>query len=399
MHPNHIQELSLQGKKVLMRVDFNVPMNKQGEITDDTRIQTALISIQYVLKQGASLVLISHLGRPKGRKNPKLTLLPCAKRLAELLNQPVEFAEDCIGDQAEAAAEKLQAGEVLLLENLRFHQAEENPSFDPNFAKNLAKLGDVYINEAFASSHRKHSSIYAIPRFYKGERGIGFLFDREIAFLGNAVEHPKRPFYAIIGGSKISSKIGVLKKLVENVDSIFIGGGMTFTFLKAEGIKIGKSICEDELIKTAKEIISLCKQKAVKLHLPQDLVIATECQEKAQTKIVSTKEGIQDGWMGVDIGPKTIEEWQLAFAKSGTVFWNGPLGVFEIPDFAKGTFEIARNLSSINGTTIVGGGDSIAAIHCIGLDDKFTHISTGGGATLEFLEFGSLPGIDILCQD
>lgn len=391
-----LQEVEIQDKRVLMRVDFNVPLNKHCEISDDTRIRSSLTSIKYVLEQKGSLVLMSHLGRPKGKRNAKDRLVPCAKRLSELLNLPVQMAKDCIGPEVEALANQLQPGQILLLENLRFHPAEENPSTDPSFAENLSKLGDIYCNDAFATAHREHSSTVTITRFFPNEACAGFLMDKEIAYLGGVVDQPKRPFYAIIGGSKISSKIGVLKKLAEKVDGLFIGGGMTFTFLKAQGIKIGNSIVENDEMKTVKEISDECQKQAIQLCLPSDLIIAPECKAGAETKIISIKEGIPDGWLGLDIGPKTIEDWHGFLQNAATVFWNGPLGVFEIPDFAKGTQDFAKQLAKISATTIIGGGDSVSAINQMGLGDQFTHLSTGGGAALEFIEYGHLPGIDAL---
>jgi len=391
-----LSEVPLAEKKVLMRVDFNVPLSNSQTILDDTRIRSSLASIEYVLNQGGSVILMSHLGRPKGKKDPKLSLRPCAKRLSELLQKPVQFAEDCIGPEVENLASNLNPGDVLLLENLRFHKAEEDPSSDPTFAQKLAKLGDLYVNEAFATAHRKHASVYSITRFFPNNSCAGFLMDKEIAFLGNVISQPKRPFYAIIGGSKISSKIGVLKQLTDHIDGIFIGGGMAFTFLKAQGISIGNSICEEEHVPLAKEIIELCQKKAIQLRLPVDLVLGDKFAEDANVKTINTKEGIPDGWLGMDIGPKTIEEWRGFLQNSVTVFWNGPLGVFEFSAFTNGTFEIAKILAGLNATTIVGGGDSVSAINSLGLGSRFTHISTGGGAALEYIEFGSLPGVDAL---
>lgn len=391
-----LQEIDLKNKKVLMRVDFNVPMKKNGEIADDTRIRAALPSIEYVLKQGGSVILMSHMGRPKGKRDSKYSLAPCAKRLSELLHKPVQMANDCIGNEVQQLAQHLKPEDVLLLENVRFHSAEENPPSDPSFAENLAKLGEIYCNEAFATSHREHSSIFSITRFFPHKSCAGFLMDKEIAFLGGVVDRPKRPFYAIIGGSKISSKIGVLKKLIEKVDGLFIGGGMTFTFMKTQNIEIGSSIFEEDQVPIVKEILEECQKKAVHLGLPTDLVIAPECKEGVEKKEISFKEGIPEGWQGLDIGKKSVEDWMSYLENAATVFWNGPMGVFEIPDFAKGTQILAENLSKISATTIIGGGDSVAAINQMHLNEKFTHLSTGGGAALEFIEHGHLPGIDAL---
>lgn len=391
-----LQEIDLKGKKILMRVDFNVPLKKNGTISDDTRIRSALPSIEYVLKQGGSLILMSHMGRPNGKRNPKYSLSPCAKRLSELLHKPVQMTNDCIGKEVEQLAENLQPKEILLLENLRFHSAEENPSSDPSFAEKLSKLGKIYCNEAFATAHRKHSSTFSITRFFPHKSCAGFLMDKEIAFLGGVVDRPKRPFYAIIGGSKISSKIGVLKKLIEKVDGLFIGGGMTFTFMKTQNIEIGNSIFEEDQITNVKEILEECQRKAVHLGLPTDIVCAPECKEGIETKTIPYKEGIPAHWQGLDVGEKTIKDWMEYLQNAATVFWNGPLGVFEIPIFSKGTHQLAENLSKLSATTIIGGGDSVAAIHQMQLNEKFTHLSTGGGAALEFIEYGHLPGIDAL---
>lgn len=396
MGPLLLPEIPLKGKKVLMRVDFNVPLSANGEIADDMRIRSALPSIEYVLQQGGSVILMSHLGRPKGKKDPKLSLRICAKRLSELLEIPVEFANDCIGSEVEKLSAALQPGEVLLLENLRFHKAEEDPSSDPTFAQKLSKLGDLFVNEAFASSHRKHSSVHAITRFFENKSCAGFLMDKEIAFLSALAQHPKRPFYAIIGGAKASTKIGVLEKLVEQVDGLFIGGAMAFTFLKALGHKIGNSLFEEDLVQSAKAVMKACEEKAVSFWLPVDFVIAQELDNSAETKVVSLKEGIPDGWMGLDIGPKTANDWSMAIEKCGTLFWNGPVGAFEVEPFAKGTFALAEKMACIQATTVIGGGDSIAAIRQLHLNENFTHISTGGGAALEYLEHGSLPGIETL---
>ncbi len=383
MKKKSLEDLPLKNKKVLMRVDFNVPI-KNGAITNDSRIRASLDSIKYILNQGASLILMSHLGRPK-RKDPSLSLAPCAKRLSMLLERPVEMAPDCVGKEVEKMALNLKSGQILLLENVRFHEAEEHPEKDPNFAYALSKLGDVYVNDAFGSAHRAHASTAMVAKFFK-ERGMGFLMKREIEALTPLIQHPDRPFYAIIGGAKVSSKIGVIQKLLSLVDALYIGGGMTFTFLKAKGIAIGDSISEDPA-----EIENLPREK---IHLPVDLVIADK--NKSDSKIIPLDQGIPAKWQGVDIGPQTIEQWSKELEKAATIFWNGPLGIFEISNFAKGTQEIAKALAKSKAKTIIGGGDSIAAIEQMGLEDKFYHLSTGGGASLEFLEFGHLPGIEAL---
>lgn len=391
-----LQDLPLQDCKVLMRVDFNVPIDKEGKITDDSRIQAALPSIQYVLNQNAKLILMSHLGRPKGKKDPSFSLAPCAQRLSELLGEEVPLAEDCIGLAVEKEVDNLPWGGVILLENLRFHEAEKNPKQDPTFAEQLAKLGDVFVNDAFGACHRSHASITEVPKHFPSASLSGFLLDKEVAFLGNLIQQPKRPYYAILGGAKVSSKVGLLFPLIEKIDGLFIGGAMVYTFLKAQGVDVGKSLVEENQIETAKELIKHCENKAVKLWLPSDIVIANELSDNAETKIQASKDTIADSWLGVDIGPKTIQEWSELFQNAATIFWNGPMGVFEIPAFAKGTFGIVEALSHLNATTIAGGGDSVAAIHQSGLSEHFTHLSTGGGASLQFLEEGHLPGIDAL---
>ncbi len=391
-----LTDLPIQGKKVLMRVDFNVPLDKNATITDDTRIAAALPSIRHVLSQGGALILMSHLGRPKEKKVPELSLAPCAKRLAELLQQPVLIAPDCIGPEVEAMARTLKPGQVLLLENLRFHRGEEHPDDDPEFAKKLAQLGDFYVNDAFGTAHRAHSSTATIARYFPGKAAAGFLMEKEIRFLGEALLKPARPFYAIIGGAKISSKIGVLKALIPKVDALLIGGGMAYTFFKAQGWAIGDSICEDEWLNEARSIMEACRAKGVKLLLPVDNVMADQPRNGAHTKIIDPQQGIPAGFQGVDIGPGTIRLFTQQLQDAATVFWNGPLGIFEQSDFAKGTQAIAKVVAQLHATTIVGGGDSIAALQAAGLADKITHLSTGGGASLEFIEQGTLPGIEAL---
>jgi phosphoglycerate kinase len=393
-----LQDLDLKGKKVLMRVDFNVPLNKDGTVADDTRIKESLPSIQHILKAGGSVILMSHLGRPKGAPDPKFSLAPCAKVLSTLLGQPVLMADDCIGKKTEDMARTLQPGQVLLLENLRFHAAEEKPSLDPSFAKKLASLGDLYINDAFGTAHRAHASTVAIAQYFPGKSAAGLLMQKEIAALSTLL-NPQRPFYAMIGGAKISSKMEVLKSLLTKADGILIGGGMAFTFFLAQGLKIGSSIHEDDQVPVAKDFLEECRKKNIPCWLPKDVVIADAFEDRAQSKIVAPQQGIPNGWQGMDIGPKTIEEWGQVLKKGKTIFWNGPLGVFEFPRFALGTEQIAKTLSTLKGaTTIVGGGDSVAAVNRLGLAKAFTHVSTGGGASLEFIEFGHLPGIDALSE-
>jgi phosphoglycerate kinase len=393
-----LKELDLKGKKVLMRVDFNVPL-KEGKITDDTRIAAALPSISYILKQGGSLILMSHLGRPDGQKYEKYSLAPCAKRLSEMLQREVIMAPDCIGPEVQALVKRLQPGQLVLLENLRFYPGEEKPEKDPSFAKQLAELGDLYVNDAFGTAHRVHASTVTIAQYFPGKAAAGFLMEKEIEALGPALLKPERPFYAIIGGAKISSKLGVLKSLVAKVDGLFIGGGMAYTFMKAQGLPIGNSIHEDDYLQAAKELIELCAQKKIKLFLPIDIVVADRYSNEAKTQLVMLEKGIPEGFEGVDIGPKTIAAFSQELKDGKTVFWNGPLGVFEFPNFAKGTVAIAQVLANLSGAkTIIGGGDSVAAINQAGLEEKMTHISTGGGASMEYIEFGTLPGIDALTQ-
>lgn len=383
----NLKDLSLKGKRVLMRVDFNVPM-EQGKITNDSRIQAALPSIEYILKQGASLILMSHLGRPKGKPTAEFSLAPCAKRLSERLNQPVVMAKNCVGAEVEKMAALLNPGQILLLENLRFHPGEEAPDQDPNFAKQLSLLGDCYVDDAFGCAHRAHASIVEITKYFPNCSAMGFLMEKEVQELSSLLSQPKRPFYAIMGGAKISTKIGVICQLLNRIDLLFIGGGMIYTFLKADGIPIGNSICEDSV-----KIGDISRKQ---LRFPIDLVIADSFSNNAHQKIIDLHQGIPNGWQGMDLGPKTIAAWSKELQTASTIFWNGPLGVFEMPNFSKGTKAIAESLAKSKAKTVVGGGDSVAAIELMGLQNQFTHLSTGGGASLEFLEFGRLPGIDAL---
>ncbi len=391
-----IRDLSIKDKRVLMRVDFNVPQDKEGNITDDSRIVASLPSIKYVLDHGGSLVLMSHLGRPKDKRVPELSLAPCAKRLSELLQKPVVMAPDCIGEEVKKIVSKLKPGEVVLLENLRFHRGEEHPEEDPAFVKQLAELGDVYVNDAFGTAHRAHASTAEIAKYFPGKAAAGLLLEKEIQFLGSALLNPKKPFYALIGGAKISTKIGVLKALLKKTDALLIGGGMAYTFYRAQGIPIGKSLCEEDLVDQAKEILSEAKKRGVDILLPVDNVVADKIAAGAKTEIIDVQKGIPADMAGVDIGPKTIEKYAAYLKNGATILWNGPLGVFEIPAFAKGTNAIAKVLAQLKAVTIVGGGDSVAALQATGVADKITHISTGGGASLEYIEFGHLPGIDAL---
>lgn len=375
-----VQQLEVAGKRVLVRVDFNVPLTKEGAISDDSRIKASLPTIQYLIKQGAKVILLSHLGRPDGQKKPQYTLKPCAARLSQLLKQPVHFASDCLGDEAERSARALQKGEVLLLENVRFYPEEE--AGDKAFAEKIAQLGDLYINDAFGTAHRAHATTAAIASFFPGKKAAGFLLQKEIEFLGQALLMPQRPFYALVGGSKVSSKLGVLQALVNKSDKVFVGGAMAYTFLKAQGISTGSSLVEEAL---EKEALSLWQSG--KIFLPLDHIITDK-------GAIKTVEGaIPQGFQGVDIGPQTIKEWKRYLQEAKTIFWNGPLGIFEDARFAIGTNEIAKALTESSAITIVGGGDSVSAIENQGLAKKITHLSTGGGASLEYIEKGSLPGI------
>lgn len=387
-----LQDLDIKGKKVLMRVDFNVPLNVAGMITNDARIQASLPSMEYVLAQGGALILMCHFGRPRGKVNPNLSLRPVAQHLSNILERNVMLAPDSVGSDVESIAKNLQVGEVLLLENLRFHKGEEHPDEEPEFAENLAKLGDVYVDDAFGAAHRNHSSIVGITKFFPKTSAMGFLMEKEVSYLSQVVLNPKRPFYAIIGGAKVGSKLGVLNSLSQKIDGIFIGGGMSFTFFKAMGLSIGDSICDDEMIDNAKSFLKICEEKAIQVHLPKDLVV-TDDQD---IQMILSKDGVKKGWKGMDIGPQTVEEWTPLLSKGATIFWNGPMGVFEEPSFAHGTERLAQNLSMMSGDVIVGGGDSVAAISNLKLEKSFAHLSTGGGASLEFIEFGHLPGIDAL---
>jgi phosphoglycerate kinase len=391
-----LRDIHVKNKRVLMRVDFNVPLLEGGEISDDSRIRAALPSIRYVLEGGGSLVLMSHLGRPDGKVEEKYSLAPCAKRLGELLGRVVKMAPDCVGGEVEKIVKGMKVGDVLLLENLRFHIGEEHPEKERGFVEELAKLGDVYVNDAFGTAHRAHASTALIASFFQGKAAEGFLMEKEVTILGNLLENPKRPFYAIVGGAKVSTKAGVIRNLLSRLDGLFIGGGMAYTFLKAQGMKIGNSLCDEKEKIVAAEILEEAALKNIPCWLPIDLVIADKFEKEAKKKVVSVKEGITDGWQGMGIGPETVEMWSKELKMAATIFWNGPLSVFEMPRFAEGTFEIAKRLAHSPATVIVGGGDSIAAIEQQGLGEQFAHLSTGGGAALEFLEFGRLPGIDAL---
>jgi phosphoglycerate kinase len=387
-----IRGLDLKGKRVFMRVDFNVPLNEGGAITDDTRIRASLPTVQYAVERGARLILASHLGRPKGKPNPKMSLKPVATRLAELLGKPVVFAADCIGPEVEKEVAALQNGDVLLLENLRFHPEEEKN--DPEFARRLAVLGQVYINDAFGSAHRAHASTEGITHFLS-PCAAGLLMERELQYLSKATEHPVRPYIAIVGGAKVSDKIEFLQNLVKLADSVLIGGAMAYTFLKAQGVEVGLSKVEDDKLELAKELLKTAHVRDVKFMLPTDHVVSNRIDAASPATVVSTQ-NIPDNELGVDIGPATRAAYAREIAQAKTVVWNGPMGVFEIDQFAQGTLEIARAVASSNAVSIVGGGDSVAAVTKMGLADKICHISTGGGASLEFLSGMKLPGVQAL---
>lgn len=385
-----LKDLDVKNKRVLMRVDFNVPLDKDNAITDDSRIVASLPSIEYILDHGGSIILMSHLGRPKNDSDLSASLEPCAKRLSELLKRPVKFIPSCIGSDAVAASQEIKPGEIILLQNLRFQKAEEDPASDPSFAKQLAALGDLYVNDAFGTAHRMHSSTATIAQYFPGKAAAGLLMEKELHFIGELLTNPKRPFIAIIGGSKISTKIGVLKALLKKADKVLIGGAMSYTILKAEGEDIGNSLFEEGYLATAKELLTQNKDK---LLLPVDHVVSQKIEAGAPTEV---QYSIENGYIGVDIGPKTIENYLTEIKTAQTILWNGPMGIFEIPAFAKGTLAIAAAVSSSNAVTVAGGGDTLAAIHQANVAEKFTHLSTGGGATLEYIELGSLPGVEAL---
>ena len=410
MNKKSLVDIDVAGKRVLMRADFNVPL-EGGAVSDDTRIRAALPTIKHILEHGASLVLMSHMGRPKGKVNPELTLAPAAARLSELLGKPITFANDCVGAEVEAQAQQLQAGDVMLLENLRFHAEEEgkatvadDASADDvaaakadmkarqrDFAEQLARLGDVYVGDAFGTAHRAHASMAGVTEFMD-ESVSGFLLEKEIQYLGKAIEAPERPFVAILGGAKISGKIDVILNLIDKVDTVIVGGGLVYTMYKAMGLDIGDSLLEEDRVELAGEILKRFETSRAKLLMPLDHVVADGFSETANTQIVD-RENIPDGWEGLDIGPKSIALFDEELRKAKTVLWNGPLGCFEMAPFAAGTMSIAKAIAETDCVSIVGGGDSISAINKSGLTDHFSHLSTGGGASLEFLEGKALPGV------
>ena len=385
-----IEDINVNGKKVLVRCDFNVPL-KDGVITDENRLNGALPTIKYLIENGAKVILCSHLGKPKGEAKPELSLAPVAKRLSEMLNKEVVFAADdnVVGENAKAAIEKMENGDVVLLQNTRYRKEETKN--EENFSKELASLADVYVNDAFGTAHRAHCSTVGAGEFLE-ERACGYLIQKELKFLGEAVENPVRPFTAILGGAKVSDKIAVIEQLLEKVDNLIIGGGMAYTFLKAQGYEIGTSLVEEEKVEYAKEMMEKAEAKGVKLLLPIDNAVADKFADVAP--VITEDANIPQGFMGLDIGPKTTEEYLNTVKASKTIVWNGPMGVFEFENFANGTLAVAKAMAELtDATTVIGGGDSAAAVNQLGFGDKMTHVSTGGGASLEFLEGKELPGI------
>ncbi len=384
-----VKDIDVKGKRVLVRCDFNVPM-KDGKITDDIRITSALPTVKYLVENGAKVILMSHMGRPEGEPNMKYTLKPVADRISELMGKNITFISSptVVDDAVKAAAEKLQPGDIMLLENVRFRKEETKNN--PDFTKELAPLGDIFVNDAFGTAHRAHCSTAGLADFLPTVSG--FLIEKEVEFLGNAVENPKRPFVAIMGGAKVGDKIPVIKNLLKKVDTLIVGGGMVFTFYKAQGLEIGKSILDEENIGLAKELLAEAEKLGVKMLLPVDCVCAKAFENDAERGTFD-KENIPADMMGMDIGPKTVELYKKAIAEAKTIVWNGPMGVFEMENFAAGTKAVAEAMAASSATTVIGGGDSAAAVEQFGLKDKMTHISTGGGASLEFLEGKVLPGI------
>jgi len=391
MNKKTIKDIDVAGKRTLVRVDFNVPLDENRNITDDRRIESALPTIKYLLDKGAKVILMSHLGRPKGSPNAKYTLTPVAQRLEDLLEMPVTKLGDCIGEMVQGTVMGMPIGHVVMLENMRFYAQEEKN--DPDFAKQLAALGEVYVNDAFGTAHRAHASTEGVARYLPGV--AGFLMEKELDYLGKAIGEPERPFLAILGGAKVADKIPVIDNLLTKVDELIICGGMAYTFFKAKGYEIGKSLLDEEGIELAKNAMKKAEERGVKLYLPEDIIIATEFKEDADSR-AGPADRIPADWMGMDIGPQTIEAFTNIIKGAKTIVWNGPAGVFEMPKFAIGTKAIAKAMAESSATTIVGGGDSAAAVEQMGFADKMSHVSTGGGASLEFLEGKALPGVEAL---
>ncbi len=391
-----LKDLDLHSAHVLVRVDFNVPMTSEGEIRDDNRIYAAVPTIQSLIESGAKVILMSHLGRPKGA-DLDFTLRPCARRLEKIIGKPVEFVDDCIGEEVEKEIFHMKEGEILLLENLRFYEAEEHPEKDPSFAKALSDLADFYINDAFGTAHRVHSSTAVIAQYFPGQAAAGLLLCKEVEALGSSLLNPKRPFVAIVGGAKVSTKLGVFRALLEKADALIIGGAMAYTFMRAVNLRTGDSPVEEGMVEEAQKILSRAKEMGKKIFFPVDIVVSSEFSETGDTKTIETEQGIPDGFQGMDIGPKTLEEWGPTISHAKTIFWNGPVGVFEFTPFAAGTRALAELVAGCSKAfTVVGGGDSIAALEQTGLQSAISHVSTGGGASLEFIEHGTLPGLRAL---
>ncbi|MED1801285.1 phosphoglycerate kinase [Brevibacillus porteri] len=393
MNKKSIRDVELAGKRVFCRVDFNVPM-QDGVITDDTRIRAAVPTIRFMMEAGAKVILASHFGRPKGQVVEEMRLTPVAAHLSSLLGKDVRKLEDCHGADVEAAVERMESGDVILLENVRFHAGEEKN--DPELAKSFAALADLFVNDAFGTAHRAHASTAGIAEYIPAVAGL--LMEKEIRFMGGALSNPERPFTAIVGGAKVKDKIAVIENLLTKVDHLIIGGGMANTFLKAQGYGIGASLCEDDKLDLARTLMDQAKERGVQLLMPVDVVVADRFAADAEKKVVAI-DAIPEGWMALDIGPKTVEQYHSAIVESKTVVWNGPMGVFEMDAFAGGTIGVAKAMAACSGTTIIGGGDSVAAVEKAGVAEQMTHISTGGGASLEFMEGKELPGVAVLADN
>jgi phosphoglycerate kinase len=386
-----VRDVEVAGRRVLVRVDFNVPLDEHGRVADDRRIRESLPTVRYLLEQGAAVVLMSHLGRPGGRVVEELRMAPVGERLAQLLGRPVRVLPDCVGPEVEAVVARLQPGEVALLENLRFHPGEE--ANDPDFAAALARLGDLYVNDAFGTAHRAHASTVGVAAHLPAVAGL--LMEKEIRYLSRLLESPEHPFVAVLGGKKVSDKIGVLRNLLERVDAVLVGGGMAYTFLRSQGYRVGRSLVEEDKVELARELIERARARGVQLWLPEDVVVAERPSPEVPRRVVPAGE-IPEGWMGLDIGPRTAERFAGVIQGARLVVWNGPMGVFELEPFAAGTRAVAEAVARCPGTTVVGGGDTAAAVERFGLLERFDHVSTGGGASLEFLEGRELPGIRVL---